>query len=145
MPVIEGRTWLEILAPPACDRLLREQRVGRLGLVVEAHAEIYPINYAVTEAGDVVFRTDPGTKLDALREPVTIGFEIDGIDESNQSGWSVLVVGEASQVRNPAELARLRELPLEPWAAGEKASFVRLVPGKVTGRRIHHGSSVPPR
>jgi nitroimidazol reductase NimA-like FMN-containing flavoprotein (pyridoxamine 5'-phosphate oxidase superfamily) len=140
MPVIEGRSWLEIVSPPECDRLLREQRVGRIALVVGAHAEIFPLNYAVSDRGDVVFRTDPGTKLDMLKDPITIGFEIDGVDADNRSGWSVLVVGEARRVREPDELARLKELPLEPWAAGEKANYVRLRPGKVTGRRIHHGT-----
>ena len=52
------------------------------------------------------------------------------------TGWSVLVRGEAIEVADPAELARLRRLPLDPWAPGAKAHYVRILPAKLTGRRI---------
>ena len=53
-----------------------------------------------------------------------------------RTGWSVLVRGEAVEVTNPAELARLRELPLNPWVPGAKSRYVRILPAALTGRRI---------
>ncbi|MBO3749286.1 pyridoxamine 5'-phosphate oxidase family protein [Streptosporangiaceae bacterium NEAU-GS5] len=36
-----------------------------------------------------------------------------------RTGWSVTAVGPARAVTDPAEHARLRALPLTPWAPGE--------------------------
>jgi hypothetical protein len=47
-----------------------------------------------------------------------------------------VVRGEAIDVTDPAELARLRKLPLHPWAPGAKAHYVRILPAALTGRRI---------
>jgi hypothetical protein len=137
MAVIEGRTWLEMLSPIACERHLRTEEVGRIALDVDGHPEIFPVNYAVDDRGDIYFRTAPGTKLHALSHATTIALEIDGLDEKLRVGWSVLVVGTAVHIGLPHELARVESLPLQPWATGEKAEVVRLRPTKITGRRIH--------
>ena len=47
-----------------------------------------------------------------------------------------MVRGEAVEVTDPAELERLRELPLYPWAPGAKSRYVRILPSALTGRRI---------
>jgi nitroimidazol reductase NimA-like FMN-containing flavoprotein (pyridoxamine 5'-phosphate oxidase superfamily) len=137
MAVIEGRTWLEILSPVACERHLRSEEVGRIALIVDDHPEIFPVNYAVDDNGDIYFRTAPGTKLHALSHAQTISLEIDGLDEERHLGWSVLVVGMAVHIGHPDEIAHARGLPLQPWASGEKAEVVRLRPAKTTGRRLH--------
>ncbi len=79
----------------------------------------------------------------ATREPswrwpaaARVAFEVDGVDEATRTGWSVLVRGEATEVTDPAELARLRQLPLSPWAPGAKTRYVRILPTVLTGRRI---------
>jgi nitroimidazol reductase NimA-like FMN-containing flavoprotein (pyridoxamine 5'-phosphate oxidase superfamily) len=84
----------------------------------------------------VVFRTDEGTKQDAAARGTRVAFEIDGTDEAARTGWSVVVRGEAVEVTDPAELARLRKLRLSPWAPGAKSRYVRILPAKLTGRRI---------
>lgn len=137
MAVIEGRTWLEIIPPAGCERHLRQETVGRIGVTVDGHAEIFPINFAVDEDGAIVFRTDLGTKLAALVNNATVAFEVDGFDDEHHTGWSVLVVGRAQWLNSPDELAAARQLELEPWAVGEKAHFVRIAPTKVSGRLIH--------
>jgi nitroimidazol reductase NimA-like FMN-containing flavoprotein (pyridoxamine 5'-phosphate oxidase superfamily) len=98
----------------------------------------------------VVFRTDEGTKLDAACRGSRVAFEIDGTDAAARTGWSVLIRGEAIEVTDPAELARLRKLPLDPWAPGPKTHHVRILPAVLTGRRIrppaasHQGSEPQP-
>jgi hypothetical protein len=69
----------------------------------------------------------------------TIAFEVDGIDDNNHLGWSVLAVGPARWLSTREQLEHALALHLQPWAAGEKANVVRLSPTKVTGRRIHRG------
>ena len=49
MAVIDGRTWLEHLRPAACWSLLAEERIGRIGVLVDSAPEIYPVNYAVDD------------------------------------------------------------------------------------------------
>jgi nitroimidazol reductase NimA-like FMN-containing flavoprotein (pyridoxamine 5'-phosphate oxidase superfamily) len=133
---IEGRTWLELLSPAECERLLREQEVGRIAVLVDGHPEIFPVNYVVGDEREIYFRCDRGTKLDAVNESTTVCFEIDGLDDKQKMGWSVLVVGPATHVRDTATLAQMRQLPLQPWTAEEKANVVRISPTKITGRRI---------
>lgn len=52
-------------------------------------------------------------------------------------GWSVLVRGQAHRVRHPAELNRVREdAAVWPWPGGEGDVYLRIVPDRITGRRI---------
>jgi uncharacterized protein len=96
---------------------------------------VFPVNF-VLDRHMVVLRTDAGTKLNAAIKGSRVAFEIDGTDTAAHTGWSVLVRGEAIEVTDPAELARLRKLPLDPWAPGAKTHYVRILPMALTGRRI---------
>ncbi len=136
MTMIDRTKDLQTLSSIACDRHLRTERVGRVAVMVDDHPEIFPVNYVMDERGDIFFRTDPGSKLHAAATAPTIAFEIDGYDEDRESGWSVLVVGQARWLSRPQDDAKVRTLALEPWAAGEKGNVVRLSPLKITGRQL---------
>lgn len=124
------RTGIEVIDADACFRLLRGRRVGRLGIVVGGEPLILPVNYAV--AGEtIVFRSAPGSKLDmGPRAPAC--FEVDEFDESMRAGWSVLVAGRLEEIgadeAGPSGVT--------PWAPGERDHWMRLVPRRVTGRRV---------
>jgi nitroimidazol reductase NimA-like FMN-containing flavoprotein (pyridoxamine 5'-phosphate oxidase superfamily) len=133
--------WQE-LSDAECRRLLGERHLGRLALVDADGPVIFPVNYAFT-AGTVVFRTDPGGKLDAVAGGAAVAFEVDAVEERSRTGWSVVVRGRAAEVSDPAELERLRPLPLYPWAPGAKARYVRIRPGSITGRRIAIPADLP--
>jgi hypothetical protein len=126
--------WLE-LTKGDCFGLLARQQLGRVAVVDDLGPVVFPVNF-VLDRHMVVFRTDEGTKLDAAIRGSRVAFEIDRIDASAHTGWSVVVRGEAVEVTDPAELARLRKLPLFPWAPGAKNRYVRILPAKVTGRQI---------
>lgn len=126
--------WRE-LSKSECFGLLARERLGRIGLLDDGGPVILPINY-VFDLHMVVFRTDDGTKLDAACRGARVAFEIDGIDASARTGWSVLIRGETTEVNDPEELARLRGLPVVPWAPGPKSRYVRILPAVVTGRQI---------
>jgi nitroimidazol reductase NimA-like FMN-containing flavoprotein (pyridoxamine 5'-phosphate oxidase superfamily) len=96
---------------------------------------VFPVNF-VLDRHMVVFRTDEGTKLDTACRGSRVAFEVDGTDAADRTGWSVVIRGEAVEVTDPAELARLRKLPLDPWAPGAKTHYVRILPAVLTGRRI---------
>jgi nitroimidazol reductase NimA-like FMN-containing flavoprotein (pyridoxamine 5'-phosphate oxidase superfamily) len=126
--------WQE-LTKSECFELLARVHLGRVAVVDDRGPIVFPVNF-VLDRHMVVLRTDEGTKLDAAIRGSRVAFEIDGIDAAARTGWSVVVRGEAVEVTSPAELARLRKLPLHPWAPGAKTHYVRILPAVLTGRRI---------
>jgi uncharacterized protein len=123
------------LTKSECYGLLAREHLGRVAVVDDLGPVVFPVNF-VLHRHMVVLRTDEGTKLDAAIKGSRVAFEIDGVDPATRAGWSVVVRGEAVEVTDPAELARLRRLPLHPWATGAKAHYVRILPAAITGRRI---------
>ena len=68
-------------------RLLAEQHLGRLAIPDFGGPVIFPVNY-VFDQDLVVFRTDPGSKLDAATERESVAFEVDAVDEATRTGWA---------------------------------------------------------
>jgi uncharacterized protein len=138
MPSAGTAHAIEELAPGECLRLLASVTVGRLGVTIDALPAVLPVNFVMSE-GAVVFRTVPGTKLDAATAGAVVAFEVDANGTADSpGGWSVLVRGIAREVTDLSELAKARELPLEPWAWDRGADrFVRIEPTVLTGRRIN--------
>lgn len=116
-----------------CFALLREHRVGRIAVVDrDGLPLVVPVNY-VLSCETVLFRTHAGTKLDALRRR-PVAFQVDSIDESRRTGWSVLVQGVAHEA-SPHDLVGVAP---EPWA--EAGPFwIQVVPRFVAGRRFRGG------
>ena len=126
---------LEILSPEECHDLLGRSTIGRVAVTVAALPAIFPVNYALLD-GQIVFRTGGGTKLRAAVERAVVAFQVDHIDESSASGWSVMAVGLAEEVTHPDELRAVEQLGLRPFAAGDRSHVVRIRPEFLSGRRI---------
>jgi hypothetical protein len=126
--------WQE-LSKQECFGLLAGQHLGRVVLVDDRGPLALPVNYLL-DRHTVLFRTGEGTKLEALGRGGRVAFEVDGVEEATRTGWSVLVRGEAVEVTDPVDLARVRALPLYAWAPGTKGHYVRILPTVLTGRRI---------
>jgi nitroimidazol reductase NimA-like FMN-containing flavoprotein (pyridoxamine 5'-phosphate oxidase superfamily) len=136
MTTSERRPTIEVLDPDTCWRLLATDEVGRLALVIGGTPTLFPVNY-VLDGTSIVFRTDPGTKLDHVGRS-RAAFEVDDIDRARRSGWSVVATGRLEELTHydAAALERAKELPIDPWAGGERTHWVRLVAERVTGRRV---------
>ena len=126
---------LRELTKAECFELLATEHLGRLAVVDDRGPVVFPVNY-VLDRHTLVFRTEEGTKLHAASRGSRACFEVDGTDASAHTGWSVVVRGEVTEVTDRAELARLRELPLQAWAPGARNRYVRILPAMLTGRRI---------
>lgn len=126
----------EELTAEECAALLGRTSIGRLAGVAEGRPFVFPVNYAF-DGNTVVFRTSPGTKL-AGSAFARVAFEIDGVDEGTQTGWSVIVQGVGAEVTDAVDLQSLavRRLDLAPWVPGPKAHWVAIRAGTVTGRRL---------
>jgi nitroimidazol reductase NimA-like FMN-containing flavoprotein (pyridoxamine 5'-phosphate oxidase superfamily) len=132
---IEPRTGLEVLDEDECWRLLESRTVGRLAVDVGGHPDIFPVNYVIHDRM-VVIRTEAGTKLAGAVLGTSVAFEIDEIDESGHSGWSVVVRGRASEPRTVEEEIDVEDLGITPWVGAPKTRWLRIAPLSVTGRRI---------
>jgi len=92
---------------------------------------ILPVYYAVMD-DDIVFRTAPGTKLDAAAMHARVAFEVDGASP----GWSVLVRGHAEVLDDHEMQVHARTLLGNDWPAGEREQLIRIRAEQVTGRRL---------
>lgn len=114
-----------------CWDLLRSASVGRLAVIVDGDPEIFPVNFTV-EHSALIIRTGDGTKIDAVRSHPRVAFEIDGLD--GQTAFSVVVKGDAKEIKAPDELRDTVSLDVSPLQAGTKNHFVRILAEEVTGR-----------
>jgi nitroimidazol reductase NimA-like FMN-containing flavoprotein (pyridoxamine 5'-phosphate oxidase superfamily) len=121
-------------------RLISAGGIGRIAYQSRFGPAVLPVNYKWHD-GVVVFRT---TRHSALDEDLQTGiaggdylvaFEIDEIDVPGRQGWSVLIQGPAHHVSED-ERESAERAGVEPWPAGDRELFIRIVPNRVTGRRI---------
>ena len=133
----ETEIALVTLAPDECRALLttHRPRLGRLAFLAGEWPLVLPMNFALD--GDAVyFRSAAGSKLDAALRSDRVTFQVDHVDEVWEEGWSLLAFGHLHVVEDPDELARVRALPLRPWASGDRPHYLRLQILSLSGRRI---------
>lgn len=124
---------LEVLPPEECWKLIGSSPVGRISFVDEGSPMILPVNHAVV-GHRVVFRTARGTLLHEALMGRPVAFEVDGFDEAERSGWSVVLRGLAGLADDEDSLDGLG---LRPWAdAVDRNDWVSVIPDEVSGRRI---------
>jgi nitroimidazol reductase NimA-like FMN-containing flavoprotein (pyridoxamine 5'-phosphate oxidase superfamily) len=131
---------IEELDEDGCLELISPGGIGRIAYVGRFGPAVLPVNYKIQD-GAIVFRTAENGPLDEdLRTGIAdadykVAFEIDDIDTTAQQGWSVLVQGPAHHVTGAEEDA-VRSAGVESWAPGDRELFVRIVPSRITGRRV---------
>lgn len=126
------------LTEDECWDRLGSRGVGRLALPTGPAPTVLPVNY-IADARTLAYRTDP--RGAAAPSPGTaVSFQIDHVDDRLTTGWSVLVSGTADHVQDPEAVRHLEHLEAEygtrPWAGGNRPLWVRIQPGRITGRRI---------
>lgn len=131
---------LQVMDRDECLGLLAGDEIGRLAVVVGNTAIVLPVNYAL-DGETVVFRTDPGTKLDHGPR-ARASFEVDSFDRARRTGWSVLATGRLEEVTSydTTTYERVRGVSVDSWVSGDKAHWMRLVPDRLTGRRVVEGA-----
>lgn len=114
-----------------CLELLGQKQVGRIAFADDSGPDVFPVNY-VMDGEDVLIATSGYGPLARSGTSGRVAFEVDEIDDHNESGWSVVVRGRASRESAfdlPPELPR-------PWADGSRTFVLRISPDVVTGRRL---------
>jgi nitroimidazol reductase NimA-like FMN-containing flavoprotein (pyridoxamine 5'-phosphate oxidase superfamily) len=132
---------MEKLDETECLRLVAGSVIGRIAYVGQYDMTILPVNYRLVD-GAILFRTaqDSLTGED-LRTGIAhadykVAFEVDRFDETAREGWSVLIWGPAHHLDSEVERATALAAGVDSWPAGEKDHFIRIVPARITGRRV---------
>jgi nitroimidazol reductase NimA-like FMN-containing flavoprotein (pyridoxamine 5'-phosphate oxidase superfamily) len=124
-----------------CLRLISPGGVGRIAFSGRFGPTVLPVNYKLHE-GTIVFRTVEDSPTDEdLRTGIAnaeykVAFEIDDFSMAAREGWSVLIQGALHHVESEAERASVRESGVQPWASGPRDLYLRVIPSRITGRRI---------
>ena len=129
------RTGLIEMTVAECWERLKSASVGRVAVTVGSTPDIFPVNFRVRD-GEIVIRTEAGTKLAAATLMTSVAFEIDEIDPGRHTGWSVVVKGRGREPHQLEELMALDELGVEPWVKAPKTRWLAITPHEVTGRRV---------
>ena len=127
---------LHALTEQECKAHIASGGVGRFLFVEPGRGPVAtPVNYRM-DGDDVVFRTSSHTSIaDGVAEAI-VSFDVDHLDDALSEGWSVLLTGTARIITDPAEVARVEALSVEPWAGGERDTYVRISASQATGRSI---------
>jgi nitroimidazol reductase NimA-like FMN-containing flavoprotein (pyridoxamine 5'-phosphate oxidase superfamily) len=139
-----GTGVLEVLDDAECLRLISPGGIGRLAYSGRYGPTVLAVNYKMHQ-GSVLFRTAQDSTTDEdLRTGIAnaeyrVAFEIDDFDSAAREGWSVLIQGAAHHVESEDERTSAQQAGVDAWAPGQRDLFMRVIPARVTGRRIRRG------
>ncbi|WP_377645346.1 pyridoxamine 5'-phosphate oxidase family protein [Oryzobacter terrae] len=127
-----------------CSALLRSGVAGRLALSAPDGPHIVPLNYSVVDSA-IIVRTSPYSVLGTHGRDAVVAFEVDHVDTTRESGWSVVARGRAEVVRDRDEIDHIRAVSApRPWASGGRELLVRIRWTELTGRRLGSEPEVAP-
>jgi nitroimidazol reductase NimA-like FMN-containing flavoprotein (pyridoxamine 5'-phosphate oxidase superfamily) len=133
--VPDPRTGLIELSDPECWALLESSSFGRVAIAIGTAPDVFPVSYRVHN-GEILVRTEAGTKLGASTLLGPVAFEIDAHDDATHTGWSVVVKGHGREPKRLDEIVALDDLGMEPWVDTPKTRWLAIKPHEITGRRI---------
>jgi len=143
MPENTGtKVRIEELTEQECLTLIAGGGIGRIAYAGRYGQTVLPVNYELLD-NTIVFRTGEDSPLEedlqtGIRHAeFQVAFEIDEINVAEKDGWSVLIQGPAHHIDSDAERAAARQTGVHPWSGGAKEHYIRIVPTRITGRRIH--------
>lgn len=126
---------LHVLTREQSLALMTGVPVGRLVFTQRALPVVVPVNF-ILDDGEILIRTGETSTLAAGTRGTVVAFEVDEFDDAHESGWSVTVTGRAREETDELEVARLRRLPLRPWADGPRERFIKVSVEFVEGRQL---------
>jgi hypothetical protein len=129
------------LSADECLALLASHQVGRLSVTDHGCPVAYPVNYQLipnaTGHTAIVIRTRAHGCLDHPNSAA--GFEIDGTDSQNATGWSVVVRGTLLHADAYGVPTWVRDWDPRPWLSA-RDTWMYLRPISMSGRRLVSGA-----
>lgn len=128
------KSHLRELRKDDCLELLANHQVGRLCFSDVSGPMVMPVNYKLV-GETILIAVSPFGEIARHAVDNMVALEIDDIDEYEETGWSVVVRGQAA--RYPADqMPGDREEWPRPWAEGTRSLIVGITPKLITGRRL---------
>jgi hypothetical protein len=130
---------LEALPREESLRLLGTASLGRVVFTHFALPAIRPVNHIV-EGDKIIIRTHLGATITSAVDGTgtVVAYEADMIEPDDHLGWSVIVVGRANRLADPAEIARYQRA-LRPWVSGDMDEVIVITADMVDGFRLTRG------
>ena len=92
---------MDLMTIEEATDFLSDARVAHLGLATNGKPHVTPMGFVVDD-GLILFRSQPGRKLEAIAESQAVRIEVCSFDESTGDWQSVIVSGRAAEVTDPA-------------------------------------------
>lgn len=110
--------------------------VGRVAMATPIGPRIVLVAYTVHDEA-IVFRTTPYSELSTYGWNTELAFQVDRLDDEARTGWSLVALGRARLVDDPAEVQQIRlSAEPRPWVTGTRNLFVKLPWRQLTGLEI---------
>ncbi len=128
------------LDPTMSLQLLATAAFGRLVFTSKAMPAVRPVNH-VMDGGEIVLCTNLPARSVAytggvpMPDGTVVAYEADAIDTTTHTGWSVVVVGLAMPISDPARILRCQER-LASWVQQPGSDWISIHPHTVTGTRL---------
>lgn len=124
------------LSAQECQELLRSGVAGRVAISTPTGPHIVPVNYSVMDE-TIIIRTSPYSLLGTYGRDTTFAFEIDAFDRERARGWSVQARGRVEAVTDRDAIRLIQDVSEpQPWAAGARTLYLRLLWTELTGRQV---------
>ncbi len=135
MPVTSEK-GLQQLTRGEAMALLASVPVGRVVFTSQALPAIRPVNHLIEDERIVIGLTAGSAIVESARAGGTVvAYEADCLDQTDHSGWTVIVIGiarlEGDVEAIPRCLARI-----SPWLSGANAEILTISAEMVTGYRL---------
>ena len=125
LPIGTQQSWT-LLGTSGVGRIIFDSDDGPIAL---------PVNYAVADHA-VFIRTSRTSSIARIDSGAKVSFEADHIDEAMSSGWSVLVRATCERIEEGCDVEATYSVKIDPWAGGERDTWIRLQARSITGRTI---------
>lgn len=128
------RTKRGDLSRDRCLALLQSVQFGRVVYTVDALPAVTPVRFAVRDR-NVLVRAGEDSRLARSVPGAVVAFQADDIDEDHGFGWSVVVIGVATQVEGDDVPDDDRSV-LGVWQSRTPGRFLRIVSTVVSGSSV---------
>lgn len=125
--------YVEELTRDQCVRLLATVPVGWVAHCEAGRPRMALVNF-ILGRGEVIVRTDYGTKLAAAARDHVMTLAAEQVDPGTHTGWSVSVTGKARFLGDP--LVNPGVVEPDAWAVPARAVLIAIPLDEVTGRQI---------
>jgi hypothetical protein len=96
---------------------------------------IQPVPF-VLHSQAIVLRASSSGMLSAAARDSVVAFEAGSFSEDLREGWSVRVIGRATEISAVEELAEIEGLPLLGWAPSPEDHYLRIAVDVISDRRV---------